>query len=120
MGPNDQAVALYPRRRRYKKPIERPWDWVYTMWSPKTRERIRRERRNKRQAWTDLWYSGVPRGLAVGSVVLAVGVVVLITVLVPIGLVGGGICVRDLGCAWSDSQGVRIAPTDQPVTVSTR
>ena len=23
-----RAVALYPRRRRYKGPIERPWDWV--------------------------------------------------------------------------------------------
>lgn len=90
------------------------------MWSPKTQARIRRERRNKRQAWTDLWYLGVPRGLAVGTVTLAVGAGVLITVLVPIGLVGGAICVRDLGCAWSDGQGVRIAPTDQPVTASTR
>ena len=117
MGPNDQAVALYPRRRRYKGPIERPWDWVYTMWSPKTRERIRRERRNKRQTWTDLWYSGVPRGLAVGSVVLAVGVVVLITVLVPTGLVGAGVCLRGFGCAWSDNDGVRVLHTDQPVIV---
>ena len=118
--PKDRAVALYPRRRRGQKPIERPWDWVYKMWSPKTQARIRRERRNRRQAWTDLWYSGVPRGFTVGAVTLAVGVVVLITVLVPIGLVGGAICVRDLGCAWSNTQGVRIAPIKQPVTVSTR
>ena len=81
---------------------------------------IRRERRNKQQAWTELWYSGAARGLAVGSVILAVGAVVLITVLVPTGLVGGAICLHGVGCAWSDTQGVRIAPTDQPVTVSTR
>ena len=113
-------MALYPRRRRGQKPITRPWDWVYKMWSPATQARIRRERRNRRQRWMDLWYSGVPRGFTVGAVVLAVGVVVLITILVPTGLVGGAVCLHGVGCAWSDTQGVRIAPTDQPVTVSTR
>lgn len=113
-------MALYPRRRRGQKIIERPWDWVYKMWSPKTQARIRRERQNRRQAWWDLWYSGVPRGFTVGAVVLFVGVIVLITILVPTGLVGGAICVEDLGCAWSENEGVRIARTDQPVTVSTR
>ena len=113
-------MALYPRRRRGQKIIKRPWDWVYKMWSPQTQACIRRERQNRRQAWTDLWYSGIPRGFTVGAVVLFVGVIVLITVLVPTGIVGGAVCVRDLGCAWSDSQGARIAPTNQPVTVSTR
>ncbi len=113
-------MALYPRRRRGQKPIERPWDWVYRMWSPKTQARIRRERQNRRQRWWDFWYSGVPRGFTVGFVTLAVGIVVLITVLVPSGLVSGAVCLRGYGCAWSDNDGVRIARTDQPVVVSTR
>ena len=63
---------------------------------------------------------GRPSGFSVGALVLAVGVVVLITVLVPTGLVGGAVWVRDLGCAWSDTKGVRIARTHEPVTVGTR
>jgi hypothetical protein len=90
------------------------------MWSPKTRERIRRERRNRRQAWTDLWYSGIPRGFTVGAVVLAVGVVVLVTVLVPTGLTSGAICLRSVGCAWSDNHGVRVSDAEESVTISTR
>jgi hypothetical protein len=119
VSPKDRPVGLYPRRRRGQTINKRPWDWVYKMWSPKTQARIRRERQNRRQAWHDPWYSGIPRGFTAGTVVLFVGVIVLITVLVPTGLIGGAVCVRDIGCAWSNSQGVRIAPTDQPVTVTT-
>lgn len=113
-------MALIPRWRRYRKPIERPWDWIYTIWSKQTRERVRRRRRDEQRAWLDFWHRGPARGLAIGTVMLAVGLVLLIGLLVPTGLVSAGVCVRSSGCVWSDADGVRVERPEGPVTVMTR
>ena len=81
---------------------------------PKSQARIRRERRNRRQAWTEFWYSGVSRGFTVGAVVLAVGVVVLITVLVPIGLVGGAIAFATSAAPGQTPKGFASPPPNNP------
>lgn len=113
-------MAWIPGWRRYDKPITRPWDWIYAIWSIQTRERIRRRRRDEQRVWIDFWHRGPARGLAIGTVMFAVGLVLLIGLLVPTGLVGAGVCLRGSGCVWSDDEGVRIERPQQPVTIGAR